>query len=157
MSSIAIQYYTTPLGELIIGVYEHKLCLCDWRYREMRTAIDQRIQRELQASYIEQEHELIEATIQQIAAYFSADQKTFSIPLLFCGTAFQQEVWQALMNIPYGETLSYLQLSQQLGNEKAIRAVASANGANALALFVPCHRVIGTDGALTRLCRRYSC
>ena len=65
------------------------------------------------------------------------------------GSDFQKRVWQELLKIPYGSTASYLTLSQKLGNEKAIRAVASANGANAISIFIPCHRVIGSDGNLT--------
>ena len=65
------------------------------------------------------------------------------------GTDFQKSVWEALMNIPYGKTVSYLELSQNIGKPKAVRAVANANGANALSLFIPCHRIIGKDGSLT--------
>ena len=65
------------------------------------------------------------------------------------GTAFQKSVWEALLQIPYGETASYLAQAKRIGNEKAVRAVASANGANAISIFIPCHRIIGSDGTLT--------
>src|SRR5690606_18399830 len=74
---------------------------------------------------------------------------TFDIPLLFIGTDFQKSVWEALMEIPYGTTKSYLELSRDLGDENAIRAVATANGANSISIIVPCHRIIGSDGSLT--------
>lgn len=71
------------------------------------------------------------------------------MPLLFCGSEFQQRVWEELQRIPYGKTISYLKLSRLLGDEKAIRAVATANGANAISILIPCHRVIGSKGELT--------
>ena len=81
--------------------------------------------------------------------YFARKRKTFDIPLLLVGTEFQKSVWQELQNIPYGKTLSYGELSQRLGEPKAVRAVAAANGANPISIFVPCHRVIGRDHKLT--------
>lgn len=92
---------------------------------------------------------LLEACRQQLEAYFSGSLKEFTLPLKPAGTDFQQEVWQALQEIPYGKTISYLTLSKRLGNVKAIRAVGRANGQNPLAIMVPCHRVIGSDGSLT--------
>ncbi|TXE08508.1 methylated-DNA--[protein]-cysteine S-methyltransferase [Gelidibacter salicanalis] len=87
--------------------------------------------------------------VQQLLEYFEGTRKVFDLNLNPQGTAFQNRVWEALQNIPYGTTLSYLQLSQQLGDVKAIRAVANANGKNPLWIVVPCHRVIGSDGSLT--------
>ena len=148
MSLISIQYYQSAFGELILGAYQDELCLCDWRYRRMRSAIDQRIATGLAAEYIEEETAVINETIKQLEAYSKGELKSFDVPLKLVGTPFQQQVWKALIQIPYGQTESYLGLSQQLGNEKAIRAVASANGANAISIIVPCHRIIGNDGAL---------
>ncbi len=146
---ISIQYYTSPVGEMILGSFEGKLCLADWRYRKMRTTIDARIQKALNAEYVEEGSEVIEMTIKQMEAYFSHGRKDFDIPLLLLGTEFQKSVWQGLMQIPYGTTSSYLELAKNIGNEKAVRAVASANGANAISILVPCHRIIGSDGSLT--------
>lgn len=146
--NIQIQYYKSPVGELIIGVYDNKLCLCDWKYRKMRTGIDKRIQQKLNAKYVENSHLIIHKTIQQLEEYFDEKRTDFDIPLLMIGTDFQQTVWNALIQIPYGKTASYLELSRKLGNEKAIRAVATANGANAISVIVPCHRIIGSDGSL---------
>jgi methylated-DNA-[protein]-cysteine S-methyltransferase len=84
----------------------------------------------------------------QMEAYFRRTLRTFNVPLAPEGTEFQQRVWKALQEIPYGATLSYLELAKRLGDEKAIRAVGRANGANPIAILIPCHRVIGTDGAL---------
>lgn len=146
--NIQIQYYKSPVGELIVGTYENQLCLCDWKYRKMRTAIDKRIQKGLSAEYVEASNPIIEQTIEQFEAYFAEKRTDFDIPLLMVGTEFQQTVWNALIQLPYGKTASYLELSRQLGNEKAIRAVATANGANAISIIVPCHRIIGSDGSL---------
>lgn len=87
--------------------------------------------------------------IQQLQEYFGGERKEFQLKLNPHGTPFQKRVWESLLEIPYGKTTSYLELSRKLGNEKAIRAVASANGKNPLWVVVPCHRVIGTDGSLT--------
>ncbi|MEM7318301.1 MAG: methylated-DNA--[protein]-cysteine S-methyltransferase, partial [Pseudomonadota bacterium] len=85
----------------------------------------------------------------ELAAYFSGACATFKTPLHLHGTPFQREVWSALRTIPAGETRSYAQLAAELGRPTSTRAVARANGANTLALVVPCHRIIGSDGALT--------
>ncbi|MDQ7916631.1 methylated-DNA--[protein]-cysteine S-methyltransferase [Mesonia sp. MT50] len=95
-----------------------------------------------------QDQELLEAG-QQLESYFKGELQEFTFPIQPQGTDFQQRVWKALLTIPYGKTMSYLELSKQLGDPKAIRAVASANGKNPLWIIVPCHRVIGSDGSLT--------
>ncbi len=85
----------------------------------------------------------------ELKAYFKGNLRTFSVPLLPQGTPFQKKVWAALCEIPYGTTLSYAALARQLGDIKAIRAVAAANGKNPLWVVIPCHRVIGSDGSMT--------
>lgn len=149
MNKISTQYFPSKFGDLLIGVFEDKLCLCDWQYRRMRTSIDQRIQKSLKAEFVEENNSIIEKTKQQLQEYFLGERTTFDIPLCLVGTDFQKSVWEALLKIPYGTTESYLGLSQKLGNEKAIRAVASANGANAISIIIPCHRIIGSKGELT--------
>ncbi len=93
-------------------------------------------------------NELQEA-VSQLQEYFEGKRKDFDFKINPKGTDFQQKVWQELLNIPFGKTMSYMDLSKKLGDVKAIRAVASANGKNPLWIVVPCHRVIGTDGSLT--------
>ncbi|RIA08280.1 methylated-DNA-[protein]-cysteine S-methyltransferase [Flavobacteriaceae bacterium MAR_2010_72] len=93
--------------------------------------------------------ELLGDCVQQLHEYFDGNRKNFDLTLNPEGTAFQKKVWAALGNIPFGKTISYLELSKQLGDIKAIRAVASANGKNPIWIVIPCHRVIGTDGSLT--------
>ena len=87
--------------------------------------------------------------IRQLAAYFAGELTTFDLPLAPAGTPFQQAVWKALLDIPYGETISYGELARRIGKPKAVRAVGAANGQNPLAIVVPCHRVIGSNGRLT--------
>lgn len=85
----------------------------------------------------------------ELARYFAGTLRTFRSPLQPAGTPFQQRVWHELRGIPYGETISYLELALRIGNPKAVRAVGLANGANPLPIIVPCHRVVGSNGALT--------
>jgi methylated-DNA-[protein]-cysteine S-methyltransferase len=145
---ININYYDSLYGELILGSHDNKLCLCDWRYRKKRDAIDSRIKQGLKAEYVEKDDGVLKYARRQLNEYFNHDRKVFDIPLLPIGTLFQQCVWASLLKIPFGETASYLELAQETGNRKAVRAVASANGANALSIFIPCHRIIGSSGDL---------
>jgi len=148
MNIILIQYYKSPIGELIIGSLNEELCLCDWRYRKMRQTVDTRLQNILEASYESGSSEINEKTISQLNEYFAGERKQFDLPLKFAGSPFQVKVWNQLLQVPYGETRSYMQLSEILGDKKAIRAVATANGANAISIIVPCHRIVGSNGKL---------
>ena len=148
VKTICIQTYTSPVGEMLLGSYEGKLCIADWKYRRMRTTIDKRLEKGLNAEYVEESSDVIEDTILQMTEYFEGKRKAFNIPLLMVGTDFQKSVWQGLIKIPYGTSASYLELSKNIGNEKAVRAVASANGANAISILIPCHRIIGSKGDL---------
>lgn len=146
---ILTKQLTTPVGVLILGSFQEQLCLADWSYRKMRQTIDQRLSSGLQADYKEGNSPVLDEAEKQLLQYFNKERQKFELPLLMVGTAFQKRVWNALLKIPYGATRTYLELSQNLGDEKAIRAVAAANGANALSIVVPCHRIIGSDGKLT--------
>lgn len=149
MNKIDVTFYKSPFGPMLLGSYMGKLCLADWQDRKNRKTIDRKIQKALKAEYSEQGSEVVDQTIKQLDAYFTCKRIVFDIPLLLIGTEFQRSVWEALMEIPYGKTSSYQELSQSIGNEKAVRAVANANGANAISIIVPCHRIIGSDGSLT--------
>ncbi|MFL5739462.1 MAG: methylated-DNA--[protein]-cysteine S-methyltransferase [Flavisolibacter sp.] len=94
------------------------------------------------------QHKLLQACARQLDDYFAGKRRNFTLPLIQEGTPFQQKVWELLCAIPFGKTISYHELSRQYGDLKAIRAVASANGRNNLAIIVPCHRVIGSDQSL---------
>jgi methylated-DNA-[protein]-cysteine S-methyltransferase len=95
------------------------------------------------------DEKILKNCITQLHEYFEGKRKIFKLPLKQHGTAFQQKVWDQLMQIPYGKTISYMKLAQDLGDVKVIRAAASANGKNNLPIVVPCHRVIGKNGTLT--------
>ena len=88
-------------------------------------------------------------TIKQLEEYFTGKRTIFELPFDLEGTPFQQRVWQALLKIPFGKTRSYMDVARALGDVKAIRAVGTANGSNRIAIIIPCHRVIGSDGSLT--------
>ena len=148
MNPIKIQYHNSKYGELILGSFNEQLCLCDWRFRTKRESIDQRITKNLNAEYIIEESRTLLETIKQLDEYMNYKRKTFDIPLLFIGTEFQKEVWNQLLTIPFGATPTYLKQATKIGKEKAVRAVANANGANAISIIVPCHRIVGSNGKL---------
>lgn len=152
MNKIQIQYYKTPYAEFIMGAYEGELCMLDYRYRKMRDAVDNRLKRLLNAEFVEldveQDVPVFEQTRAQMAEYLAGERTEFDVPLLLVGSEFQQSVWRALLKVPFGETSSYLDLAKSINNEKGVRAVASANGANAISIIVPCHRIIGSNGDL---------
>lgn len=149
MPGIITHSFASPFGELLLGSFNDELCLCDWRHRRMRTRMDQRLQRALQAEYSEGRSPVIGEALAQLKAYFAKERTAFDLPLRLVGTDLQQRVWKALLAIPYGETMSYAELTARVAAPTAIRAVASANGANALSILVPCHRVVGSSGELT--------
>lgn len=94
-------------------------------------------------------HPILLETRRQLSDYFAGRLQKFTVPLDFAGTDFQKKVWGALLTIPFGETRSYAQIAQQIGNPKAVRAVGAANGKNPISIIAPCHRVIGANGTLT--------
>lgn len=148
-NTIQIQRYHSPCGDLMLGSFEGKLCLCDWAVEKHRDVVDVRLRKILQADYEEKASDIIRETGKQLDEYFDGKRTVFDIPLLFAGTDFQKKVWHKLLEIPYGTTLSYRELATRLDMPKAVRAVANANGANAISILVPCHRVIGSDHSLT--------
>ena len=91
----------------------------------------------------------IKECLKQLEEYFQGKRKEFTVPIDWNGTEFQQKVWNFLITIPYGETTSYMHIAKVLGDEKAVRAVGTANGRNNIAIIVPCHRVVGSNGSLT--------
>ena len=148
MTDICIQYHKTKIGELILGSFEGKLCLLDFNYRKMRNAVDDRIKKGLNADFIEEDSEIIEKTRTELDEYFKENRREFDVPIQMVGTDFQKSVWKALLKVAYGTISTYLQLAKDINNEKAVRAVAGANGANAIAIIIPCHRIIGSSGEL---------
>ena len=148
-SKILIQRYSAPCGDLWLGSSGDRFCLCELIVGKHPGRVDGRLQRLLHAEYVETPSDLTQEAARQLDEYFRRERRTFDLPLLFAGTSFQKQVWQRLLEIPYGQTLSYGGLAARLGQPKAVRATANANGANALSIIVPCHRIIGSDHSLT--------
>lgn len=146
---IATRIYESPCGSLMLGSLGDRLCLCDWYGVPRRDRVYVRLRRLLDARFAEGVSPVLEMASRQLDEYFAGRRYVFDVPLLFAGTDFQKKVWNALSGIPYGETMSYSTLARKIGMGGAIRAVANANGANSLSIFVPCHRIIGSDGTLT--------
>lgn len=133
-------YYKSPLGEIALTANDQGLTTL--------TFIDGKKESVIPDDYQKSPEKFTQVCL-QLTEYFSGERKAFDLPLAATGTPFQHKVWQALCNIKQGETKTYAWLAKQINNEKAVRAVGSANGANPIALIVPCHRVIGSDGKLT--------
>ncbi len=146
--SIHISYHKTEIGELIIGSFEEKICLVGFCCHKKRTAVYNRIKKRLNADFEQKEDKIIKETKVQIDEYLQGDRKEFNVPVLLLGTDFQKQVWNELKNVAYGKTASYLDIAKRINNPKAVRAAASANGANAISLIIPCHRIIESNGGL---------
>lgn len=146
---IKTKRYESPCGILLLGSYEDKLCLCDWQKEKHHDYVSRRLKRFLQTDFEEGTSEVIEKAVRQLDDFFAGKRKEFDVPLLFVGTDFQKTVWNELLKIPFGTTVSYGEIARRIGMPKAVRAVANANGANAISILAPCHRVIGSDHSLT--------
>ena len=148
VNEIEVQYFESKFGELILGTFKKSLCLLDFKYRKMRLSVDNRLKTQLNAKFVFKNNEILRLAKTQIGEYLSGKRKEFEIPILTVGSDFQKQVWDSLMNVKYGGIASYLDIAITIGNPKAVRAVANANGANSLALIIPCHRIVGNDGKL---------
>ncbi len=146
---IITRKYESPCGTLMLGSFGDKLCLCDWQVEKHRDHVDNRLRRLLDAEFLDGTSAVIDTAIAQLDEYFAGTRQEFNVPVLFAGTDFQKKVWNALLTIPFGNTVSYREIGRRIGMPKAVRAVANANGANSISIFVPCHRVIGSDNTLT--------
>ncbi len=144
-----ISRYASPAGELILGDYRGSLCACDWVAGRRSAANARRLQKALGVSFEERSTGLIARTARELDEYFAGERREFDVPLLLIGSEFQRAVWAELMKIPYTVRISYGELALRLGRPRAVRAVASAVGANPLSIIVPCHRVVGSSGSLT--------
>ncbi len=125
------------------------ICLLEFTDRIMLETEFQDLCKRLNAVILPGKNKFLDQVQVEFSEYLDGNRKTFSVPLDTPGTEFQQKVWKILQEIPYGETWSYKEQAIRIGNTKAIRAVAGANGANRVAVIIPCHRVIGSNGDLT--------
>lgn len=149
MQQINIQYYNSPCGELILASVGDELCLCDWNEKPCAERNKLRLARYMNADFKIETSSVLELARLQLDEYFLGIRRSFDIPLRPIGTDFQKKVWHALLNIPYGETRSYKEIAISMGNPNGTRAVAGAIGANGISIFIPCHRVIGSNHSLT--------
>ena len=140
LKSIYYTSYESPVGPLLLAGDSDALRLVSFESSK-HAAPPQADWRQDKTPFAE--------VIRQLQAYFRGELRKFDVPLALEGTEFQLNVWNALRGIPYGETISYLQLAERIGKPKAVRAVGLANGSNPIPIIVPCHRVIGSDGSLT--------
>ncbi len=139
----------SPIGDLLAASTAKGICLLD--FLAMQERLEKQLARveKLFSCKAEQGgNPYLLQLEQELAEYFSAQRQCFDVPLDYRGTAFQQQAWQALLDIPYGETRSYQQQAEAINNPRAVRAVASANHHNKIAIVIPCHRVIAKDGSM---------
>jgi methylated-DNA-[protein]-cysteine S-methyltransferase len=132
----------SPVGRLTLVATDNGLAAILWENDRPR-----RVRLNVEAEDVE--HPVLVETERQLEEYFAGRRKHFALKLDVSGTAFQRRVWNALLTIPFGETRSYAQIAKQIGNPNAVRAVGAANGRNPLSIVAPCHRVVGSTGALT--------
>lgn len=149
MNQIIVHRYESPCGALILGSCGDRLCLCDWPAEPHHKRVRRRLSRLLGAEFTEGTSAVIATAEARLDEYFAGERREFDVPLMFAGTEFQKAVWNELLLIPHGRTMTYGELARRIGRPAAVRAIANAVGSNALSILVPCHRVIGSDGTLT--------
>ncbi len=138
---IFVEQFQSPVGALQISTSSDKLISVLF--------IEAKTKPMIAAEITTNNPAIMQQTILQLQEYFEGKRKIFDMPIEMNGTDFQKTVWQELLNIPFGKTISYAEQSKRMKNEKAIRAIASTNGKNQINIIIPCHRVIGSDGSLT--------
>jgi methylated-DNA-[protein]-cysteine S-methyltransferase len=140
--TVCYQKILSPVGSITIGADDTWLRIITFDSNEEK-------RRKLLLGFKDKTNKIIELTKVQLQEYFSGKRTEFDLPITFTGTNFQEQAWRALLTIPYGETRSYSEQAEIIGNPKAVRAVGGANGRNPIGIVVPCHRVIGKSGKLT--------
>lgn len=148
-NKIILREYESPCGALMLGAYGARLCMCDWMIGPRCEHVRSRLHRLLDAESVAGQSDVTDLAAAQLDEYFAGERRQFDVPLLLVGTDFQKMVWRALLTIPWSFTASYGDVARRIGMPHAVRAVAGANGTNSISIFVPCHRVIGSDHKLT--------
>ena len=139
---------TTPIGRMLLAVDEEgRLVLCHFAYDA--SVADLMEERERHGDCLEWDSSRTKVARLQLEEYFAGQRRDFDLPLAMRGTDFQRAVWNALLTVPFGKTASYRDIAVAIGKPAAVRAVGAANGANPIAVIVPCHRIIGSSGSLT--------
>lgn len=146
--ALSFMRFTTPLGPMMVAGNDDGICLLEFTDRRMLETELKQIQKHYKTAILPGKNKHFDEVKKQLGEYFEGKRKIFDVKLMTPGTNFQNEVWKVLQSIPYGQTRSYKAQAIMLGNVKAVRAVANANGDNRIAIIIPCHRVIGEDGKL---------
>ena len=129
--------FETPCGHLLLGAESGRLCQCSWLREPVPTSITNDV-----------DALLLNEACRQLQEYFALERQEFQLPLSMSGTLFQKSAWEAMLTIPYGQTISYAEEARRAGHPAALRAIGNANGRNPLAIIVPCHRVIASNGTI---------
>jgi len=145
---VRVDRVATPMGLMLAAATDESLVMLEFVDRRMLSTQVRRLRGRLGAVFVPDTNDVIRSADRALEAYFRGDPTPFDLPVRLLGTPFQLEVWEALREVPYGETRSYAHLARRVGRPAAVRAVGHANGMNALAIVVPCHRVVGADGRL---------
>ncbi len=155
MKTIITKIIPSPVGDLFAGADDKEIFILEFTntnkepIEEILKNKKKKYDKAFNASLISGENETLNKLQLQLNEYFDKKRKYFDLPLHINGTDFQKSVWDALLKIPYGRTISYQKQAENIGKIKAVRAVANANGANKIVIVIPCHRVIGKNGTLT--------
>lgn len=139
----------TPIGEMVAVASETHLLLLEFAHRRLLEEQVARVRRALGCDVAPGDSAVFDQVGRELGEYFRGDRRAFDVPLLTPGTPFQTRVWEELKRIPHGTTTTYARVAAAVGQPTAVRAVARANGDNRVAIIIPCHRVIGSDGSLT--------
>ncbi|MCC7232446.1 MAG: methylated-DNA--[protein]-cysteine S-methyltransferase [Bacteroidia bacterium] len=146
---IVIKRIASPLGSLWAGASNCGLCLLEFPEKNGVEAELNDLRKQCSATVVYGTNSILEQTEKELGEYFTGIRKSFDVSLHFPGSLFRRKVWQSLLEIPYGQTISYSRQAKKMNLEGAVRAVAHANGMNRIAILIPCHRVIGENGSLT--------
>lgn len=150
METLIAEKIETPVGTLLAAASKQGLCLLEFADVEDRLNRHvSQLEKNLKTTMSEGESEVIQQLKNELTEYFNGERKTFDVALDYRGTAFQEDSWKALLQIPYGETRSYKQQAIAINKPTAVRAVAGANNRNKISIVIPCHRVIGKNGSMT--------
>ena len=145
---VHVAWVDTPLGPMVGASNDEALILLEFTDRRRMEAQVETLKKRFNGGFVLADDRIIRQTRRELGEYFAAKRKDFSVPIAFPGTLFETRVWNQLVTIPYGETISYEDLAVRIGSKGAVRAVGSANGRNRLTILVPCHRVVNKSGGL---------
>lgn len=147
-NSVFLAWLPSPLGPLVAGATDEGVCLLEFTDRRMLEAQFETVRKQFRQPVVPGTNEHLEQLQVELTQYFAGELRSFSVPLVYPGSAFQRKVWEQLLLVPYGETRSYQELASVVGNPAAVRAVGRANGLNRIAILIPCHRIVNKNGDL---------